>query len=277
MKHGVFMFPTHDAIDPSSLAQLTEEYGFESLFFPEHSHIPASRLTPFPLGGELPRQYSHTFDLFVALTAAALGSTRLLIGSGICLVAQRDPIHCAKEVASVDHLSNGRLLFGVGAGWNEEEAASHGTDPPTRFRVMRERVEAMQAIWTQDEASYHGEFVNFDPIWCWPKPLQKPYPPILLSGNGPTVLDRVLAYGDEWCPNPEPELPARIVELRRRAAEVGRAIPVTVYGAATDKHELARHAEAGADRYVHALPPAGRDDVERTMEHIVAETDGLRA
>ncbi len=277
MKHGVFMFPTLDAIDPGSLAQLAEDYGFESLFFPEHTHIPTSRLTPFPLGGELPRRYSHTFDLFVALTAAALASKRLLIGSGICLVAQRDPIICAKEAASVDHLSGGRFLFGVGAGWNAEEAASHGTDPAKRFRVMRERVEAIKTIWTRDEASYHGEFVNFDPIWCWPKPLQKPHPPILLSGNGPTVLDRVFAYADEWMPNPEPDLPARIVELRRRAAEAGREIPVTVYGAETEKQTIARHAEAGTDRYVHGLPSAPRDEVERTMEQIVAETDGLRA
>src|SRR5262245_31784249 len=165
------MFATDEAIDPGSLARLAEEYGFESLFFPEHTHIPSSRLTPFPLGGELPRRYSRTYDLFVSLTAAALSSERLLLGSGICLVAQRDPIVTAKEVASIDHFSGGRFLFGVGAGWNAEEAASHGIDPAQRFRVMREQVEAIKAIWTEDEASYHGEFVNFDPIWCWPKPL----------------------------------------------------------------------------------------------------------
>jgi probable F420-dependent oxidoreductase len=277
MKHGVFMFPTHDAIDPGSLARMAEEYGFESLFFPEHSHIPASRLTPFPLGGELPGYYARTFDLFVALTAAALATSRLLIGSGICLLAQRDTIHCAKEAASVDHLSGGRVLFGVGAGWNEEEAASHGIDPKRRFAIMREKLEAVRAIWTQDEASYHGEHVDIEAIWCWPKPLQQPHPPVLLGGNGPTVTDRVLAYADEWMPNPEEHLPERIAEFRSRTRELGREVPVSVYGAPTDRREIARHAEAGASRYVHHLPPVGRDEVERRMEAIVAEVDGLGA
>jgi probable F420-dependent oxidoreductase len=275
MRHGVFMFPTHDAIDPWALARLAEDYGFESLFFPEHSHIPASRLTPFPLGGELPRRYSHTLDLFVALTASAMATSRLLIGSGACLVAQRDPIYCAKEVASVDRLSGGRFLFGVAAGWNEEEAANHGTDPHRRFAVMREKIEAMRAIWTEDEASYHGRFVTFDRIWSWPKPLQQPHPPLLLGGNGPRVLDRVLAYDAEWCPNPAPGLSARIAELRSRALELGRDIPVSVYGAPSTAREMAEHADAGATRYVHALPSASRGEVERTMNAILAQVDEL--
>ena len=203
MEFGVAIFPTHDAIRPGDIARLAEERGQESLFFPEHTHMPASH-TPHPSGQPLPRRYAHTFDLFVAVTAAVAATSRLRVGTGVCLVIQRDPIITAKEVASVDHLSGGRFEFGVGAGWNREEMANHGTDPRRRMAVMRERVEAMKAIWTQDEASYSGEFVRFDRIWSWPKPAQRPHPPVLVGGEGPTVLDRVLAFGDAWMPNYAP-------------------------------------------------------------------------
>jgi probable F420-dependent oxidoreductase len=210
MLYGVAMFPTDYAVDPRVLARMVEQRGFESLFFPEHTHIPASRETPYPPGGELPDMYSHTYDPFVALTAAAAATERLLVATGICLVVERDPIVTAKEVASLDRLSGGRLLFGVGAGWSREEMANHGTDPHRRFSLMRERLEAMKAIWTQDEASYHGEHVEFDRIWSWPKPVQKPHPPVLVGGNGPKVLDRVVAFGDEWMPNRVTGLTERI-------------------------------------------------------------------
>lgn len=164
MEIGVAMFPTHDAIGPAQLARLAEEHGYDSLFFPEHSHIPASRLSPYGGGGELPRKYLHTYDLFVALTAAATATTKLRVGSGICLIIQRDPIHTAKAVASIDQLSGGRFEFGIGAGWNREEMENHGTNPRVRMAIMRERVEAMKAIWTQDEASYSGEYVKFERI-----------------------------------------------------------------------------------------------------------------
>jgi len=196
MEFGIGYFPTHDAVSPGAFAALVEDRGHESLFFAEHTHIPASRESPYPGGGELPRKYVHTYDLFVALTAAAEATASLRIGSGICLVVERDPIITAKEVASIDRLSGGRFEFGVGGGWNREEMANHGTDPRKRMKIMAERVEAMKAIWTQDEASYSGEFVNFDRIWSWPKPAQRPHPPVLVGGNGPTVLDRVLAFGD---------------------------------------------------------------------------------
>ncbi len=192
MEFGIGYFATHDGMDPGAFARLVEQRGHESLFFPEHTHIPASRETPYPAGGELPRKYFHSYDLFVALSTAAAATSKLRIGSGICLVIERDPITTAKEVASVDRLSGGRLEFGVGAGWNREEMRNHGTDPRVRMAVMAERIEAMKAIWTQDEASYHGEYVNFDRIWSWPKPAQRPHPPVLVGGNGPTVLDRVL-------------------------------------------------------------------------------------
>src|SRR5215211_2082036 len=246
MEFGVGYFATHDAMEPGALAALVEEAGQESLFFAEHTHIPAARTTPYGGGGELPRKYWHTYDLFVALTAAAVATTRLRIGSGICLVPQRDPIITAKEVASIDRLSGGRMEFGVGAGWNREELENHGTDPRRRMAVLRERVEAMQQIWTQDEATYAGEFVSFERIWSEPKPAQRPYPPILVGGNGPTVLDRVLAFGDSWFPNwSRGKVLERIPELRERAAEAGREIPVYVMSAPADAAKLEAMAKAG--------------------------------
>jgi probable F420-dependent oxidoreductase len=235
------------------------------LLFAEHTHIPASRESPYPGGGELPRKYSHTYDLFVALTAAALATSSLRVGSGICLVTERDPIITAKEVASIDHLSGGRFEFGVGAGWNREELRHHGTDPRTRMRLMGERVEAMKAIWSQDEATYHGEFVSFDRVWSWPKPVQRPHPPVLVGGNGPTVLDRVLAYGDAWMPNfaRGGDVLARAGELRQRAE---RPIDFIVMGAPAKASVLEELAVAGSARAVHWLPSTGLSGVERALE-----------
>src|SRR3984893_8688562 len=213
----------------AELAPAVEQLGFDSLWVVEHSHIPVSRQSPYPAGGELPKHYFHTMDPFVALTVAAAASKTILIGTGICLLIQRDPIHTAKEAASVDLVSHGRLIFGVGAGWNREEMADHGTEFSSRFKLMRERVEAMKAIWTQDESEYHGEFVGFGPMWCWQKPTQNPHPPVLLGGSGPNVLKRVVAYADGWMPNRGDDLP-RIPELQELARSAGRGpIPVTVY------------------------------------------------
>src|SRR5881227_2821501 len=198
---GAAIFATDYAIRPDDLARELEQRGFESLWLPEHTHIPASRRSPYPAGGELPKEYSHTYDPFVALATVADATERIKLATGICLVIERDPITTAKEVASLDRLSEGRFLFGVGAGWNLEEMENHGTDPRRRFSLMRERIEAMKAIWTEDEASHHGELVDFDPIWSWPKPVQKPHPPVLVGGNGERVLERVVAFGDEWMPN----------------------------------------------------------------------------
>jgi probable F420-dependent oxidoreductase len=279
MKFGVAIFPTEYTPTPAEIGRMIEERGFESLFFPEHTHIPASRETPYPGGGELPKEYWHTYDPFVALTAAATATERLLIGTGICLVIERDPIITAKEVASLDQLSGGRFLFGVGAGWNREEMRNHGTDPAQRFKVMRERIEAMKAIWTSDEASYAGEFVNFERIWSWPKPVQKPHPPILVGGTGPRVLDRVLAFGDEWMPNriPDPgELIRRIEELRSRATEAGREIGVTLSGCTRDPALIERFAQAGVHRGVFWLPAAGRAEIEAAIERIEAAVAAYR-
>jgi len=277
MDTGIGYFPTHDAVDPAAMARLVEERGHAALYFAEHTHIPASRTSPYPSGGELPRRYYHCHDLFVALTAAASATTRLRIGSGVCLVIERDPIVTAKEVASVDALSGGRLDFGVGAGWNREEMANHGTDPRTRMRLLRERMEAMQAIWSQDEASYHGEFVDFDRIWSWPKPLQRPWPPVLVGGSGPTVFDRVLGYGDAWLAQHRADPVSRLDELRSRAADAGRDVPVDVIGVPADAAVLDRYAQAGVRRVSMWAPSAGRGAIERALdafESAVADVRG---
>ena len=259
MKFGIVMFPTDYSIDPVTLGRAVEERGFDSLFFPEHTHIPTSRRTPWPGGADLPREYSHTYDVFVALTAVAATTERLLLGTGICLVVERDPITLAKEVASLDLISNGRFLFGVGGGWNREEMENHGTDPRTRFPLMRERILAMKEIWTKDEAEYHGKYVNFDPVWSWPKPVQKPYPPILVGGDGPGVFKRVIEYGDGWMPIPtrsETPLSERVRRLNDMAEEAGRGrLPVTVYGTLAREEVIAHYADIGIERCIFWLPP----------------------
>jgi probable F420-dependent oxidoreductase len=276
MDFGIGYFPTHDAVGPGAIARLVEEHGHESLFFAEHTHIPASRDTPYPGGEQLPRKYSHTYDLFVALTAAAEATSSLRVGSGICLIIQRDPIITAKEVASIDHLSGGRFEFGVGAGWNREEMLNHGTDPRTRTRLMAERIDAMKAIWTQDEASYAGEFVKFERIWSWPKPAQRPHPPVLVGGNGPTVLERVLAFGDAWFPNygGGGDISARGKELRERAE---RPIDLMVMGVPPEAAAIERLQLAGCRRVVHWLPSSGLALVEQALERwesAIAELTG---
>jgi probable F420-dependent oxidoreductase len=271
---GIGFFPTDDAMDPASVARLVEEHGHESLFFAEHTHIPASRISPYP-GGELPRKYWHTYDLFVALTAAALATSRLRVGSGICLVIERDPITTAKEVASIDALSGGRLEFGVGAGWNREEMANHGTDPKKRMAIMGERIQAMKAIWSEEEASFHGDYVDFDRIWSWPKPVQNPHPPVLVGGAGPTVFDRVLEYGDAWFPNyPTENFLERVKELRSRAE---RPIDVQLMGVPSDPRVIEEMERNGISRVVHWVPSGHRSVVERdleTFEAAVAQAHG---
>src|SRR5262249_14118358 len=201
MDFGALMFFTDYAISAVDLAKALEERGFESVWAPEHSHIPTSRKTPFPGGGELPKRYYDAMDPFVSLTAAAIATSRLRVGTGVCLVAQRDPIQTAKLVASIDQVSGGRFLFGVGAGWNAEEMANHGTRFATRFKLMRERVEAMRAIWTSSRAEYHGDLVDFSPIIAWPKPVQKPSPPVHVGGAFPHAARRAIRYGDGWIPH----------------------------------------------------------------------------
>jgi probable F420-dependent oxidoreductase len=279
MNFGVSIFLTRYSIGPAELARAVEERGFESLFVPEHTHIPTSRHSPWPGGPDLPEEYRETLDPFLALTAAAVVTERLLLGTGICLVVERDPITTAKEVATLDLLSGGRLLFGVGGGWNREEMEHHGTDPTRRFGVLRERVLAMKEIWTNDEAEFHGEHVDFDPLWQWPKPVQRPHPPVLVAGNGPRTLDRVMEYGDGWIPIPGRgavplgEGTARLAEL---AAERGRPpIPVTVFGARPEPDVIAHYAEAGVDRVLFRLPSVPTPEALKLLDTYanIAETD----
>jgi probable F420-dependent oxidoreductase len=271
VKVGVLTFPTEYSVEPGELARMVEEHELESVWAAEHTHIPVSRRTPYPAGGELPREYSHTYDPWITLAAMAAATERIKLATGISLVVEHDPIVLAKKVSTLDRVSGGRLLFGVGAGWNREEMENHGTDPRTRFSLLRERVEAMREIWTSDEAEYHGKFVDFDPIWQWPKPLQKPHPPVLLGGNGPKVLERVVAFADGWMPNwglqTNEELIARVEELQRLAADAGRdPIPVTVYAPRSKPEVLEPLAEAGVERAVLWVPPATRDEVAPRLE-----------
>jgi probable F420-dependent oxidoreductase len=266
MHIGVGMFATDYAIPIDELARETEAHGFESLWVPEHTHIPTSRRTPWPGGGELPLEYSHTYDPFISLTLAAAVTKTLKLGTGICLVIERDTITLAKEVASLDRLSGGRFLFGIGGGWNAEEMEHHGTVYKTRFTKMGEQVRAMKEIWTKDVAEFHGEHVNFDPIWCWPKPAQQPHPPVLLGGESRYTLQRVVDYCEGWFPRSrQPELvPQGMNALREYAAKAGRdmrTISVSVFGVAADPKLIGMYQDAEVTRIILRLPSEGRETI----------------
>jgi len=224
MDYGLMMFATDYAVRPDDLARAAEERGFESLWLPEHTHIPVSRRSPWPGGPELPKEYWHTHDPFVALSMAAAATTKLKVATGICLIIERDTITTAKEVASLDFLSNGRFIFGIGAGWNAEEMEDHGTVFKSRFKKMRAQIAAMKKIWTEDEAEFHGELVNFDKLWSWPKPVQKPHPPILLGGHSPQMLQRVVDFCDGWMSigARAHQFELHLADLRRRAEAKAR-------------------------------------------------------
>jgi probable F420-dependent oxidoreductase len=271
MKIGVFYFPTDYGIDAGELGEALEARGFESLFVCEHTHIPASRRSPFPGGGELPKRYAHTFDPFVALSFAAARTRHLRLGTGICLVPQHDPIVLAKSVASLDRMSGGRFEFGIGGGWNIEEMENHGARYDTRFKLMEERVGAMKALWTQEEASFQGEFVRFDPVWMWPKPVQRPHPPVLLGGETDHTLRRVVRFCDGWFPRAgrgfEPV--AARSRLRNLAEEKGRdpaSLAITVFRAPTTAAELAPYRAAGIDRVLLEIPDLTRDEILRVID-----------
>lgn len=274
MQFGIYIFATEHTMPVVDVARAAEDRGFESMFLPEHTHIPASRESPYPFGDELADEYRRTYDPFVALAAAAAVTERIRLGTGICLVVQRDPIVLAKEVATLDQISNGRVVLGVGAGWNKEEMRNHGTDPSRRMTVLRERVEAMKTIWRDEEASYDGEFVSFDRIWAWPKPVQQPHPPIVVGGNADKSLDRVVAYGDEWMPSDPRDngvLGRQIDDLQQRAAAAGRErIPVSVFAARPYEHDVEGYASVGVDRCVFWLPPSGADDVLSRLDRYAA-------
>jgi probable F420-dependent oxidoreductase len=275
MHIGVFYFPTEYGMEIAELAQALEARHLESLFVCEHTHIPLSRRSPFPGGGELPKRYKHSYDPFVALSFAAAATRSLKLGTGICLVPQRDPIVTAKSVASLDRLSNGRFLFGVGGGWNVDEMENHGARYETRFRLLQERVLAMKALWTEEEASFHGEFVNFDPAWSYPKPLQKPHPPILLGGETDHTLKRVVQFCNGWFPRATADFdPAKAVSrLQHAAAQAGRdsaSLSINVFRAPPDADTLRRYADAGITRVLLDVPDTSREEVLRLIDQYAA-------
>jgi probable F420-dependent oxidoreductase len=272
MRFGLTAFCTENTLDPASLATDVEAAGILLLLFPDHTHIPVSRRSPFPGGTELPEHYKRTYDPLVACAFAAAATTRLRVGVGVCLVPARDPIVLAKQVASLDVLSNGRLVLGVGAGWNREEVEDHGVAGPQRWAVMRERVLAMREIWTTDTPSFSGEYVRFEPMWSWPKPRQRPYPPILVGGHGEKVLQRVVEYGDEWLAMAVPGVPPlreRMAELAALAHGAGRTRPtvsVQLYGTPPDERLIEKYVDAGVDRIdfslAHGRPAEQRADLD---------------
>ncbi len=271
MKIGVNYFVTDYGIDIRELAKALEDRGFDALFIPEHTHIPTSRKTPFPGGGELPKRYAHTHDIFVALSFAAAATKKLMLGTGICLLPQHEPIVTAKTIASLDQLSNGRFIFGIGGGWNVDEMENHGVQYKTRFKQMREHALAMKAVWTEEAGAYHGEFVKFDPVWSYPKPAQKPHPPILLGGESDYTLKRIVEYCDGWLPRPRPgvDLLEGVAKLRRMAGEAGRkpqSMAVTVFSAPPDPATLASYEKAGIERASFGLPDASRDEILRKLD-----------
>jgi probable F420-dependent oxidoreductase len=280
MHHGVAMFITADAMRPGELARAVEERGFESLWFTEHSHIPASRRSPWPGGAELPQEYYGLLDPFVSLAFAAEATRSLKLGTGVCLVAQRDPIQTAKAVATIDVLSGGRFLFGVGGGWNREEMLNHGTSYEARWKILRERIEAMKQIWMRDEASYDGETVSFERIIALPKPVQKPHPPIHVGGAFPGGMKRALRYGDGWMPlvgRGDDDVAKHMTAFRRAAAEAGReadSLEVSVYACPPDPDLVKRCADAGVSRMVFRLPTERSDGVLRFLDRL-AELEAL--
>lgn len=270
MRFGIATFITDEGIRPDVLGRALEERGFSSLFIAEHSHIPVSRESPYPGGGELPRKYFRTLDPFVALTAAAVVTSRLVLGTGIVLLPQRDVIHTAKQVASLDVVSGGRVAFGVGVGWNREEMRNHGVDPATRGKLMDEQLAALRRIWTVDEAEFHGEHVDFDPIHLWPKPVQRPHPPIYVGGESPAALRRLATFGDGWLPRGRTP-PAEITRVRDGLAAQGRGdVPFVVFGADTDEQRLAGFAEAAVDEVTLTLETLPEDETLRSLDALAA-------
>jgi probable F420-dependent oxidoreductase len=275
MKFGVMMFTTDYSIAPQDLAMAAEERGFESLWFPEHSHIPLPRVSPWPGGGELPKMYYDVLDPFVAFGAAASVTSKIKLATGICLVVQRDPIQLAKEVATLDLISKGRFIFGVGAGWNAEEMADHGTtDFKGRGKLVNERLAAMKKIWTENKPEFHGDHVDFGTMMTWPKPVQKPHPPIIVGGGFPHGAVRAIAHGDGWMPiGGRMDVVDILPRFRQMAAEAGRepdSLPVTSFGLAPDAGQVARTADAGVDRVVFALPPEKADSVLPLLDQYAA-------
>jgi probable F420-dependent oxidoreductase len=276
MEIGIFTFLTDEGIRPDVLAAAAEERGFSSLQIAEHSHIPVSRETPYPGGGELPHIYYRTLDPFVALTAAAVATSNLKLGTGIALIQQRDVIHTAKEVASLDLVSRGRFLFGIGVGWNREEMRNHGTDPRTRGALVDEQLAALKEIWTKDEAEFHGKFVDFDPIFAWPKPVQTPHPPIFIGGHGPAAIKRLAEYGDGWLPMAMTP-PEELRRVRQSLAEQGKTdLRITATGAEADVELLHGLESGGADEVTLYVPTEPEAETLERLDHFAKVAQAFR-
>jgi len=279
---GVLMFATEYAVPPAVLAKACEQRGFESLFLPEHTHIPASRETPWPGGAELPREYWHTLDPYVALASAATATSQLRLGTGITLVNEHDPVALAKQTATLDYLSGGRLLLGIGAGWNVEEMANHGIEYRQRWQVLRERMLAMRAIWTQPEAEFHGRFVDFAPLWSYPKPVQEGGPKVLLGASSKWTWGRIAEYGDGWMPiHQDPRRAAAQgavdylagIEATRSAwREAGRSgePDFSIFGVGPDADRVSELIDMGFNRVIFGLPSADADTVMPLLDRLAA-------
>ncbi|MBA04569.1 MAG: LLM class F420-dependent oxidoreductase [Gammaproteobacteria bacterium] len=262
-KFGVSIFPTDYSIKPVEIAKEAEARGFQSLFFPEHTHIPTNRNTPFPGGGELPKQYWHSHDPFVALGACAAVTSEIRLGTGICLIIERDPITTAKEIASLDMISNGRTIIGIGAGWNREEMENHGADFKNRWQIVKEKVEAMRAIWTNEEPEYHGKYVDFDPIWSYPKPIQNGGPPIWMGANSKWVFERIADYADGWMPigglgSGNMNRLKEALDSKNRKIE---DLTLALFGGPKDRAQIVGRIEQGFDEVIFSLPSEGPDQV----------------
>ena len=273
MKIGAVMFFTSTSMGPAALGRALEERGFESLWVPEHSHIPSSRKTQYPAGGPLIQPYYEIMDPFLLLNTAAAVTTNLKIGTGVCLINQRDPIHTAKAVSTIDQLSNGRFLFGVGNGWNQDEMENHGTEFKSRHKLSRERIEAMKEIWTREEPEYHGEFVNFDKMKQWPKPVQTPHPPVIVGGAFPFAARRAIRYGNGWIPRADrlekDGVGVLITKFREMATEAGRdlaGLPITIFRTPDNIAQLRYCQEIGIDRVVFSLPAEPADKLLPIMD-----------
>ncbi len=262
-KFGVSIFPTDYSIQPVEIAKEAEARGFQSLFFPEHTHIPTNRNTPFPGGGELPKQYWHSHDPFVALGACAAVTSEIRLGTGICLIIERDPITTAKEIATLDMISNGRTIIGIGAGWNREEMENHGADFKNRWQIVKEKVEAMRAIWTNEEPEYHGKYVDFDPIWSYPKPIQDGGPPIWMGANSKWVFERIADYADGWMPigglgSGNMNRLKEALDSKNRKIE---DLTLALFGGPKDRAQIVGRIEQGFDEVIFSLPSEGPDQV----------------
>src|SRR6516162_5029811 len=273
MDFGAAMFFTDYSMSPVELGQALEARGFESVWAPEHSHIPSTRKTPPASGGELEKRYYDVMDPFVTLTAAAIATKTLKLRIVVCLVIQREPIQTAKLVATIDHVSGGRFLFGVGGGWNQDEIEDHGTVFKTRFKKMREQIEAMKEIWTKSEPEYHGEIVNVPKMRTWPKPVQKPNPPVIVGGAFPHSARRAIRYGEGWVPNASrpqyTDVTEFLPEFRQMATEAGRdpaTTPVTIFGAHENLDRVRRYRDQGIARVVVSLPSAPSAEILPTLD-----------